>query len=72
MRPSESLLNPKMQSNGNSAEKILGVVCLIAALFFILVTRLWQLQILQGDEYRRQSEENRLRIVKVAAPRWII
>ncbi|HAM51591.1 MAG TPA: penicillin-binding protein 2 [Nitrospiraceae bacterium] len=61
-----------MQSNGNPSEKILGVVCLIAALFFILVIRLWQLQILQGDEYRRLSEENRLRIVKVAAPRGII
>ena len=61
-----------MQSNGNSSEKILTVVCLIAALFFILVTKLWQLQILQGDEYRRQSEENRLRIVRVAAPRGII
>ena len=61
-----------MQSNGNSSEKILSVVYLIAGLFFILVIKLWQLQLLQGDEYRRLSEENRLRIVRVAAPRGII
>ncbi len=45
---------------------------LIIALFFILTIRIWQLQILQGKEYRRLSEENRLHIVKVAAPRGII
>lgn len=42
------------------------------AVFFILTVRLWQLQILQGSEYKKISEENRLRIVKVAAPRGII
>lgn len=42
------------------------------AVFFILIVRLWQLQILQGSEYRKISEGNRLRIVKVAAPRGII
>jgi len=45
---------------------------LIVALFFILAIRLWQLQILQGSEYRKLSEENRLRIIRIAAPRGII
>lgn len=40
--------------------------------FFILIVRLWQLQILQGSEYRKLSEGNRLRIIKLAAPRGII
>ncbi len=61
-----------MSTNGNASEKILFTGYLIIALFFILTIRLWQLQILQGEEYRRLSEENRLRIVKVAAPRGII
>jgi penicillin-binding protein 2 len=61
-----------MSTNGSSSEKnVLAGYCIIA-LFFILAMRLWQLQILQGNEYRKLSEENRLRIVKIAAPRGII
>ncbi len=45
---------------------------IIMAMFFILIIRLWQLQILQGDWYRKISEGNRLRIIRVAAPRGII
>lgn len=45
---------------------------IVIALFSILILRLWQLQVLQGDEYRRLSEANRLRIIKIPAPRGII
>lgn len=41
-------------------------------IFFILITRLWYLQILQGDSLRVQSESNRLRFVPVAASRGTI
>lgn len=58
--------------NRNSPERVLNAGYVIAALFVVLVIRLWQLQILQGNEFRKLSEENRLRIVKVAAPRGII
>jgi penicillin-binding protein 2 len=61
-----------MSINGHSSDKVLIAGYIIIGFFFILTIRLWQLQILQGDEYRRLSEENRLRIVKVAAPRGII
>src|SRR5512135_3140960 len=61
-----------MQNNGRPSKRILTVGYIVSALFFIFVIRLWQLQILQGDEYRRLSEENRLRIVRVPAPRGII
>lgn len=61
-----------MLNSKNSSEKITAAVYVIMSLFVILVIRLWQLQILQGDEYRKLSEENRLRIIKVAAPRGIV
>ena len=38
----------------------------------LLVSRLVYLQILEGDKMRRYSEENRIRRVKVAAPRGMI
>src|ERR1700758_4642703 len=38
----------------------------------ILLSRLVFLQILEGDRMRRYSEENRIRRVKVAAPRGMI
>ncbi|MGH2373971.1 MAG: penicillin-binding transpeptidase domain-containing protein, partial [bacterium] len=45
---------------------------LIAVIFGLMVGRLWQLQILQGPHYLRLSEENRLRDLRVAAPRGTI
>src|SRR3954471_2858124 len=48
---------------------------LYAVLFLglgILLSRLIYLQILEGDKMRRYSEENRIRRVKVAAPRGMI
>jgi penicillin-binding protein 2 len=53
-------------------EKILILCYLVIAAFLLLVMRLWQLQILQGNEYRKLSEANRLRIVNIPAPRGII
>ncbi len=61
-----------MPNNGKVLERLLTIGVFVVALFFILAMRLWQLQLLRGDEYRKLSEENRLRIVKIAAPRGII
>ncbi|MGH2452442.1 MAG: penicillin-binding protein 2 [bacterium] len=47
-----------------------GVVILL--LFGLLAGRLWQLQVLQGSNYQRLSEENRLRDLRLRAPRGII
>lgn len=44
-------------------------------LFFILLiyfSRLWHLQLLQGAKYRYQSENNRIRLEDIPAPRGII
>lgn len=38
----------------------------------VLVIRLWDLQIMRGQEMRRLSEQNRVRKIKIVAPRGII
>ena len=60
-----------MKINGES-EKIVVISYIVIAAFLMLVMRLWQLQILQGGEYRKLSEANRLRIISIPAPRGII
>src|SRR3989442_12428506 len=45
---------------------------IIGMLVGILVVRLWQVQVLQGASYLRQSEENRIRDYTLTAPRGII
>ena len=60
-----------MKINGES-EKIIVIGYIVIAAFLMLVMRLWQLQILQGGEYRKLSEANRLRIISIPAPRGII
>jgi len=48
------------------------IAFVIAALFFFLLLRLLQLQFVEGRELRELSERNRLRVVKLPAPRGII
>jgi penicillin-binding protein 2 len=55
-----------------NSEKVRFIGYVIVAGFLILLIRLWQLQILQGTEYRKVSESNRLRVIGVPAPRGII
>jgi len=55
-----------------TSEKIIILSYLVTVLIFLLLLRLWQLQLLQGDEYRRLSEANRMRIIDIPAPRGII
>jgi len=50
--------------------KALAFITFIVILAFVL--RLWQLQILKGDQFRELSERNRVSIVKIPAPRGII
>jgi len=46
---------------------ILGGVALIA--FALVFFRLWYLQVLSGDSYRAEANDNRIREIKVQAPR---
>ncbi len=41
-------------------------------IFAAFVLKLFNLQVIRGDEYRKISDNNRLKIVKVSAPRGII
>jgi penicillin-binding protein 2 len=60
-----------MKLNEKSEQlSLFAYIFMIACL--ILIVRLWQLQILQGKEYRELSESNRLRIIAIPAPRGII
>ncbi len=44
----------------------------VGAIFFVLMLRLWHLQILSVDDYRNMSENNRLRFVPIASSRGAI
>ncbi len=47
-------------------------VAIIFAALFILIVRLWYLQIIKGDYFRDRSENNRLRTVYIPSPRGLI
>lgn len=61
-----------IRENGEPKRRIFGLSIAAAAMFFLLLTRLWYLQILESDTLLDQSENNRLRFVPVAAPRGAI
>lgn len=55
-----------------SKQRIMVISVVVGAIFFMLLLRLWHLQILSADDYRSMSENNRLRFVPVAASRGAI
>lgn len=61
-----------MQIEKDGPDRIVVAGYIIVIGFIILLLRLWQLQIIQGDEFREISESNRLRVINVQAPRGII
>ncbi|HZY42716.1 MAG TPA: penicillin-binding protein 2, partial [Anaerolineae bacterium] len=60
-------LNRRFYNPRLAALLVLGV-----AMLGVFVLRLWDVQIVRGDEYRTQADQNRLRLEAVAAPRGII
>ena len=42
---------------------------LAIAIFSVLFLRLWYVQILSGDKYRTEANDNRIREIRVQAPR---
>jgi len=59
-------------SNNSRNRILLASYYIIAGLFALFAIRLWQLQVLQGKEYKKISMGNMLRIIKIPAPRGII
>jgi len=55
-----------------SQSRVLLLSFCVGAVFLLLILRLWHLQILNQEDYRSMSENNRLRFVPVAASRGAI
>ncbi|MBU1168374.1 MAG: penicillin-binding protein 2 [Proteobacteria bacterium] len=53
-------------------ERLAGAVFVIMAAFSLLLIRLFYLQIIEGEEYRRLSESNCIRIQSIDPPRGLI
>ncbi|MGD9209569.1 MAG: penicillin-binding protein 2 [Desulfobacteraceae bacterium] len=53
-------------------QRLTGVMAVISAAFVVLIVRLFFLQIVEGQEYRRQSEINSIRLQSVDAPRGLV
>jgi len=64
----------KVEKNG-PPEKNLALVyvnVVIIAVFSLIFSRLWYLQIIKGDYFKNLSENNRIRIQEIPAPRGIL
>ncbi len=53
-------------------QRITGVIMCIAAVFSVLFIRVFYLQVMEGETYRRLSENNSIRLQSVDAPRGLI
>jgi len=64
----------KLGKNGHNepASKFVYINVLIIVAFSLIYARLWYLQIIKGDYYRSLSENNRIRIQEIVAPRGIL
>src|SRR5918996_1044434 len=58
---------PQMSSGFSLRVAIMGGLAL--ALFAVIFFRLWYLQVLSGDRYLAEANDNRVREIKVEAPR---
>ena len=57
---------------GESRNKIRVVIWLVSCAFFLLIARLWYLQVFRGDELRHRSENNRIRVQEIKPLRGFI
>lgn len=53
-------------------QRLFALSVIIAIMTGVLLGRLWQIQVLQGGRYLRQSEDNRIRDYVLTAPRGIM
>lgn len=62
-----------MSSAGNTTLiRYISFIAVSTLLFGILVTRLFQLQVLQGEDFRKQSDSNRIRLIEIVPPRGVM
>ncbi|MEA1971080.1 MAG: penicillin-binding protein 2 [Thermodesulfobacteriota bacterium] len=53
-------------------KKIQVIIWLVSLAFFLLIARLWYLQVVRGDDLRKRSENNRVRIQETKPLRGLI
>ena len=54
------------------APRVIFLGFVVLAVFAVFALRLWNLQFVQGEEFRERADEQRLRSVEIPAPRGII
>jgi penicillin-binding protein 2 len=59
-------------SDATVERRLTGVAVLVVAVWMLLLTRLFYLQVVQGDVYRVSAERNSVRTQRVDAPRGVI
>ncbi len=60
------------RQNINLMSRVQTCLIMLAIVFLVLSLRLWYLQIVKGDYFRAQSENNRLRNIYIPPPRGLI
>lgn len=61
--------NEQLQSYQDRFRYLYGILIVMASILFL---RLWYLQILKGEDFKRDAEENRLKKIKIEAPRGMV
>ncbi len=61
-----------IKTEGDSGRRLMGLSIAAAVMLFLLVTRLWYLQIIESESLMDLSESNRLRLVPVASSRGTV
>ncbi len=65
-------LKPKPDKQSELTRTFIYINIVVVVAFALIFSRLWYLQIVKGDEFRNLSENNRIRIQEVPAPRGIL
>jgi penicillin-binding protein 2 len=61
-----------VRESREAPRRLVGLTVAVTVLFFLLLMRLWYLQIVKAETFQNLSESNRLRLVPVAASRGTI
>lgn len=61
--------NEQLQAFQDRFRYLYGILIVMASILFL---RLWYLQILKGEEFKQSAEENRLKKIKIEAPRGMV
>jgi penicillin-binding protein 2 len=69
MKPDETTYYKPDSAQENLQRRLAGLGIIIMIAFAVLFTRLWFMQIVSGNEYRKKAEGNRIREISIEAPR---